>query len=87
MMKKILSADQKEKKKVSKTRTAKERQAEVLQHCSEKPVKKDLEIIGYGFEREDCCCVPIFASERKSYKGVIFSTSKEAKEAFDDRRK
>lgn len=87
-MKKIITPEQKAKMQAGRIRAAKEKRAGMVDQSIEiKPIKKELRIIGFGFERGDTICVPIFESERDTYKGVIFDTAKEAKEAFDDHRK
>ena len=87
-MKKILSPEHKAKLKAGRERAKKEKRVGMIDQTETiKPVKKELQVIGFGFERGDKICVPIFGSERNTFKGVIFDTPQEAKEALDVRRK
>jgi hypothetical protein len=87
-MKKILSPEHKAKLKAGRERAKKEKRVGLIDQTETvKPVKKELQILGFGFERGDKICVPVFASERNTFKGVLFDTPKEAKEALDARRK
>ncbi len=87
-MKKILSPEHKAKLKAGRERAKKEKRVGMIDQTETiKPIKKELEVIGFGFERGDKICVPIFGSERNTFKGVMFDTPQEAKEALDARRK